>query len=418
MRPIAPEIPASLVPAAPVAGALVDVFISYARAEVTFARALAETLREEGFSVWFDEKIYAGAQWEALLLSTLATAKAVLVVWSTTSLTRPWVLREARLAIETGRIVPITIDDVVLPDEFRTHQLAKMAGWDGSGAHPELERLLTGLSQLAPPSRIETVRPGFDTEFLGRTVDLPAVTGVADEFRYLHFSVVMNPARRLAWYVAYNLAPRVEVDRGDRWMPDPALPLSFQPANDHYVMTGFDRGHLVAPAAVSWGTEREAALANRQSFFWTNTAPQLPQMNRRWWLAVEHYERALAERFGRLVGFGGPVLAPDDPAERELEQRIGRLRVRQNFRRPRRFWKVLVAVDAAGALAVDAFLWDQDALAADPPSSGTSVEPYRATVATIESITGLDLGEDVRSAPAIAVASNTSGPGGDRPDPE
>ena len=60
----------------------------------------------------------------------------------------------------------------------------------------------------------------------------------------------MNPARRLAWYVAYNIRPRADVQRGDRWMPDPMLPAAFQPHNDHFRGTGLDRGHLRLPHGV------------------------------------------------------------------------------------------------------------------------------------------------------------------------
>jgi hypothetical protein len=64
--------------------------------------------------------------------------------------------------------------------------------------------LLRRLARLVPPSRIDTVRPGYDPDFLGkkRPISLPGVNGAVAVLRYLHFTVVMNPARRLAHYVA------------------------------------------------------------------------------------------------------------------------------------------------------------------------------------------------------------------------
>jgi endonuclease G len=383
------------------AGALVDVFISYARTDQAIAKNVAETLRSEGFEVWFDSAIYAGAKWESMLMSTLASAKAILVIWSQRSVERPWVLKEAQIGMETRRLVPMKIDDCELPARFAAVQTAMMPGWTGTGHHPELERLLAGLSHLAPPSRIDNVRPGFDTGFLGIEVGLPIVTGVAEEFRYLHFSVVMNPARRLAWYVAYNMTPHENVQRGDRWMPDPMLPASFQPHNDHFFGSGFDRGHLAAPLSVSWGTPRQAQLANHQSFFWTNTAPQHPDMNRGWWLAVEQWEREMVAIQGKAVGFAGPVLAEDDPVHRDLEQSIGRLRVRQNFRLPRRFWKVVIIADAQRSLKSAAFLLDQDSLSKAKTSLKPEPSRFRCSVAEIEVLTGLDFGDAIRNAPSI-----------------
>ncbi len=61
---------------------LADVFISYARVDQEIAANVAESLQTEGFDVWFDTSIYAGAQWESLLMGTLASAKAVLVLLS------------------------------------------------------------------------------------------------------------------------------------------------------------------------------------------------------------------------------------------------------------------------------------------------------------------------------------------------
>ena len=382
-------------------GALVDVFISYARKDEEIARNVAETLQSEGFDVWFDSSIYAGAQWESMLMSTLSSAKAIVVLWSERSVKRPWVLKEAKMAMNTRRLVPIKIDDCELPERFASLQTAMMPGWTGTGHHPELERLLAGLSHFTPPSRIENVRPGFDTGFLGVEVGLPSITGVAEEFRYLHFSVVMNPARRLAWYVAYNMESHEDVERGDRWMPDPMLPASFQPHNDHFRGSGLDRGHLVSPRSVSWGTTRQAQLANRQAFFWTNTAPQHPKLNQGWWLAVENWERKIAIEHVKAVGFSGPVLAADDPIHRDLEQSIGRLRVRQNFRLPRRFWKVVIVADSASELNSAAFVLDQDSLVKTNAPRKMTPSEFRCSVADIEALTGLDFGDTIRNARPI-----------------
>jgi endonuclease G len=75
------------------------------------------------------------------------------------------------------------------------------------------------------------VRPGYDIQFLGSAheIPLPGVTGLAAVLRYNHFSVVINPARRLAHYSAYNVDTEkfVKIEcRGDRWIPDPLLPNS------------------------------------------------------------------------------------------------------------------------------------------------------------------------------------------------
>lgn len=368
-----------------------DVFISYARTDQDIAKKLAETLWSEGFEVWFDSKIPAGSRWSVDLLTRLQVAKAVVVVWTKHSIQRPWVLKEAEFARRQNKLVPIMVEDVEaqLPPRFKEVHTAKMIGWDGFGHHPETRRVLDGLALLAPSRNIQNVRPGFDDSFLGAGMLLPAVAGVAEEFRYLHFSVVMNPARRLPWYVAYNLAPRNELaQRGDRWQPDPKLPMSFQPKDVHFRGTGFDRGHIVAPGNVSWGSEREAEIANHQTFFWTNNVPQHDLMNRRWWLSVENWERQSVLVHGKAIGFAGPVLAHDDPLHATSEDIIGRLRVRDNFRLPQRFWKVVVFGEAPDRLRYAAFFFDQQALLADRERPRT-VQDFQASLDLIQSQTGL-----------------------------
>lgn len=400
----APAVPAVLAASAVVAEPAIDVFVSYARADQAIAVRVVEMLRSEGFDVWFDEKLKAGAVWKRSLVAMLARAKAVLVLWSENSVKRPWVQMEADVAMKSNRLVPAELEPCEVPTRFTSRQIAKLHGWDGVAPHPELERLLAGLAQLAPPSRIETVRPGYDAAFLGVPVEMPEIPGVADEFRYLHFSVVMNPGRRLAWFTAYNTAPTTEVARGDRWLPDPSLPRAFQPQNEHFRGTGFDRGHLVSPRTVSWGTERQAQLANRQSFFWTNTAPQHPHLNQRWWLCVEQWERDLVASRGKLVGFAGPVLAGSDRAQGERTQTIGRLRLRENFRVPSRFWKVVVAAGAGGGLEVAAFLWDQDALVKTAGKRACKPADFVAALTDVEAATGLVFGPELHAAAALSTA--------------
>lgn len=378
---------------------LVDVFISYSHQDEAIAARLAETLVAEGFSVWFDRAIRAGTAWEHELRAVLANAKAVLVVWSQHSVASRWVRREATIARRTRRLVPVRIDTSELPEGFRSIETALLDGWDGGEDHAELQPLLAGIARLAPPSRIDTVRPGYDSAFLDVEVPLPGVVGVADELRYLHFSVVLNPARRLAWYSAANIARReTAVERPVRWLPDPMVPTAFQPLDEHYRGTGFDRGHLTRSLAVAWGEERMATIARRQAFFFTNTAPQHPDVNQRSWLSVEEWEDALLTIHDRMVSFSGPALFEDDPIHRSVEQMIGRVRVRANFRLPRAFWKVIAVRHDRGQVRTAAMWVDQVSPVDGPRRPRADVSTFRRTVPWLEETLQLDFGDVLRSA--------------------
>ncbi|MET0244559.1 MAG: DNA/RNA non-specific endonuclease [Flavitalea sp.] len=381
-------------------GILVDVFISYSRKDIKIARKFYELLTSEGFAVWFDEKIYVGTIWEDMLMSHLLAAKFELVLWTGNSAGSEWVKKEAAVAQALKRLVPVTLDNTGIPEAWQTLQNVMLDNWKPEEPHPKLEQLLTGISKLAPPSRVDNVRPGFVSDALGVEVEMPSITGVGDEFRYLHFSVVMNPARRLPWYVAANLQPyNKEVERGDKWMPDPLLPASFQPGNEHYRNTDYDRGHIISPRSVAWGDLRQAQLANRQSFFWTNTAPQLAQMNQGWWLKIEEWERAITEQYGKAISFGGPVLKADDPALGETEQLIGRIKVKQNFLVPQSFWKVVLVFD--NELAIACFLLNQVALLKSNAAADLSIKTHIVSLKEIEKATGLGFSLTMHQAKSI-----------------
>jgi DNA/RNA endonuclease G (NUC1) len=358
-----------------------DVFLSYARADQAVSAALCKLLEAEGWDVWYDQELRAGTRWETYLLDVLREAKVVVVVWSASALASRWVAREARVALDAGKLVPLVIDDSMPVAPFDAVEAALLRGWTGDPDHPELPVLFGGLEEHAKPSRIDTVRPGYDDAFLDTKIDLPDIPGVGDEFPYLHFSVVMNPARRLAWYVAYNVRERSrDVQRIDRWLPDPTLSRAFQPGDEHYRLSEFDRGHLVSPGSVAWGEPRHAQIAMNQSFFWTNTSPQSPAFNQKSWLGLEQRERAIASERGRAVGFSGPVFAADDLEHRGTEELRGRLRAHRTFLVPRRYFKVVVAPGEGDALEVAAHCVE---------NATTPTAPAPMALGELETLTGL-----------------------------
>ena len=228
-------------------------------------------------------------------------------------------------------------------------------------------RAASALASLVPPSRIDTVRPGYDPLFLDakRPITLPGVTGPAAVLRYLHFTVVMNPARRIAHYVAYNcdgsqLAGLARPTR-DNWSADPLLPESLQMSMHLLRHSPYDRGQLMARSVACWGEPQMASISNPQAFYFPNVAPQHRLLNQRLWLAVEKWEQQEARDKGRLTGFSGPVFsANDEPLSGEIEFEHGLVAL-DTFRVPLAYWKVCVARAARGRLAVAAFLVSQAA---------------------------------------------------------
>jgi endonuclease G len=90
------------------------------------------------------------------------------------------------------------------------------------------------------------------------------------------------------WVTTVKIKCSSPAKRGDKFIPDPKLPVESNIAAD-YVGSGFDRGHL-APAA---DQQCLGAQVMAESFYFTNMAPQYPGLNRGQWKALEDYTRKL-----------------------------------------------------------------------------------------------------------------------------
>jgi hypothetical protein len=117
-----------------VASIMTDVFISYANGDRERARDIANALSARGWSVWWDRKIKAGQTFDEVIERELDTAKNIVVLWSGTSVVSEWVKNEAAVAAQRRVLVPVLLDDVKLPLEFRRKQTIDLVGWDGDPA--------------------------------------------------------------------------------------------------------------------------------------------------------------------------------------------------------------------------------------------------------------------------------------------
>jgi endonuclease G len=100
-------------------------------------------------------------------------------------------------------------------------------------------------------------RSGFDEQFLGVRVGIPALDGVESVLLpYTHFSVLMRPDKRLAAATALGIdgTKLIDLDRsGIQWRLDPRLRADQQTGEMVYAGNDIDRGHLVRRASAVWG---------------------------------------------------------------------------------------------------------------------------------------------------------------------
>ncbi len=106
-----------------------DVFISYNHADKDAARWFAEAFRAEGFDVWWDATIKPGEAYDQVTEDALRAAKAVVVLWSKTSVVSRWVRAEATLADRNQSLIPVMIDACERPIMFELTQTADLSRW-------------------------------------------------------------------------------------------------------------------------------------------------------------------------------------------------------------------------------------------------------------------------------------------------
>ena len=191
---------------------------------------------------------------------------------------------------------------------------------------------------------------GHDTGFLDVAVPLPETDRVVRELDYMHFTVLLDPGRRLALATVVDIDGDrlVDLGRSDRWQLDPREPADEQCGNELYRANDLDRGHLVRRLDPVWGEAAEARAAERDTFFYPNAAPQVAALNqgKDLWLGLEDHLLGYAEaQRHRVTVVTGCVFEADDPEYRGVLI-------------PRRFYKVAAWV-SGGALRSTAFVLDQ-----------------------------------------------------------
>jgi hypothetical protein len=148
---------------------MADIFISYASQDRETARQLAERLGEAGYAVWWDRTIPPGRVFDEVIQEALASARSVVVLWSAHAVRSNWVKVEAEEALARHRLMPVLIEQVMPPFQFKRIQAANLTRWNGDADDPEflklvasIERLVRQADQKPTAPLAATDRPEFD----------------------------------------------------------------------------------------------------------------------------------------------------------------------------------------------------------------------------------------------------------------
>jgi hypothetical protein len=206
---------------------MADVFLSYSREDQALAGRLVELLEGRGWDVFWDQETRAGALWPKVLEDELNRARCLIVLWTAHSVASRWVRIEANEALQCDKLLPVRIDNVKPPMEFRQTQTLDLVGWTGEPTDPRLPRLFEDLGVLArcTPRRREPAAAA--------SVAAPAAESASLEVREPPIAAVAagEPPHDLAEVTQRPVpAPPSTVARGDpnrsagAGRPQPVLP--------------------------------------------------------------------------------------------------------------------------------------------------------------------------------------------------
>ncbi|MEM8652208.1 MAG: toll/interleukin-1 receptor domain-containing protein [Pseudomonadota bacterium] len=148
-----------------------DVFLSYNRkSDSVLAQEVAQELESCGFSVFIDtESLPIGEDFGPIVDKCIHEAKCVLALLSNASVNSVWVQNEMRAGKRLNKLIPVAIDEILLPTEFdQTQYIDLHAEW----------------SQRVPKGPIFSTKSWRRAlELISANVNRPAVSA---KFKYEH----------------------------------------------------------------------------------------------------------------------------------------------------------------------------------------------------------------------------------------
>lgn len=204
------------------------------------------------------------------------------------------------------------------------------------------------------------------------------------------YAASYNNGRGTANWVSWHLSTAWtgSAPRCNCFKQDTSLPSNFyRPSSSHYTNSGFDRGHLCPSADRTFST-----TSNSNTYFMTNIAPQSPDNNQRSWASLENYCRKLASEGNELHIIAG-VAGIGGTGRNGYRSTIssGRIDV------PDSFWKVILVLPN-GTNDINRVTTSTRVIAVNIPndmSISSNWANFRTSVNSIESLTGLDLLENI-----------------------
>jgi eukaryotic-like serine/threonine-protein kinase len=290
-------------------GSRPDVFLSYSREDQATAKRYAEALKGAGFSVWWDQTLHTGENYDRVTEAALREAKAVVVLWSRASADSQWVRAEATSADRRGTLMPAMIEPCERPIMFELKHTAELSHWKGEKKDQAWQAFVADLRRLvqravpieaSPPTNV-VAPPGASTMpdkgSRGRMVAIASVAALL---------VLAAAAGVFSWQRATNVkqarasvsAIAMLVDAGDvqaafaralqarQYIPDDPLLMSLVPLfTSRYSVSTKPEGAKVSVRAYSAGKDEWRLLGVTPL-----NGIELPRLAQRWRIEKQGFD--------------------------------------------------------------------------------------------------------------------------------
>ena len=138
---------------------MADIFFSYSSKDRGRVQNLHDALVDYGFTVFWDQEVPTGSDWDTWIRRHLMESKCAVVVWSANSISSDNVRHEARIAKQQNKLVPVLIEPVSadqLPMGMDAMQTANLNAWTGDLQHAEWLKVLREIElKLTPPPWVQ-----------------------------------------------------------------------------------------------------------------------------------------------------------------------------------------------------------------------------------------------------------------------
>lgn len=136
-----------------------DIFISYSSEDKSRVQDLARALEQKGWSVWWDRRIPVGRSYADVIEEALDASKAVVVVWTSTSVKSQWVKNEALEGLNRRALFPVMLEAVKIPLEFRHVQAARLMDWQPEQEHAGFDQFIDDLTGVIRAHSNAVIQP-------------------------------------------------------------------------------------------------------------------------------------------------------------------------------------------------------------------------------------------------------------------